>query len=81
MLNVKIVSGVWAQTGSSIRLGHDIEKVLDPVFVYIRGTTKLFEFVECIYFEHLGETSKSVRYAVWLSFRVRKIIVHILKSM
>ena len=32
----------------------DIEKALDPVFVFIRGTTNLFEFVERRYFEHVG---------------------------
>ena len=56
--------------------GPDIEKALDPVLVFIRGTTNLFEFVE-----HFGRTSKSVRYASWLSFRARKVIVHILKLM
>ena len=30
---------------------------------------------------HFGRTSKSARYAGWLSFRVQKVIVHILKWM
>ena len=71
---------VLAQAGRSINW--DIEKALDhvdPVLVFIRGTTNLFEFVERRYFEHFGRTSKSARYAGWLFFRVRKVIVHILK--
>ena len=59
--------------------GPDIEKALDPVLVFIRGTTNLFEFAERRYFEHFGRASKSARAAGWLSFRARKIIVHILK--
>ena len=39
----------------------DIEKALDPVFVFIRETTNLFEFVDRKYFEHFGQTSKSAR--------------------
>ena len=58
------------------KAGPDIEKALDPVLVFIRGTTNLFELVE-----HFGRTSKSVRYACWFSFRVRKVIAHILKRM
>ena len=61
------------------KAGPDIEKALDPVLVFIRGTTNLFEFVERRYFEHFGQTSKSAKYAGWLSFRVQKVIVHILK--
>ena len=61
------------------KAGTDIEKALDPVLVFIRGTTSLFEFVECRYFAHFGRTSKSARYAGWLSFSVRKVIGHILK--
>ena len=61
------------------KAGPDIEKSLDTVFVFIRGTTNLFEFVERRYFEHFGRTSDLARYAGWLSFRVRKVIVHILK--
>ena len=59
------------------RAGPDIEKALDPDLVLIRGTTNLFEFVERRYFEDFGRTSKSARYAGWLSFRARKIIAHI----
>ena len=59
--------------------GPDIEKALDPVLVFIRGTTNLFELEERIYFKHFGRTSKSARYAGWFSFRVRKVIAHILK--
>ena len=61
------------------KAGPDIEKALDPVLVFIRGTTNLFEFVERRYFEHFGRTSKSARYAGWLSFRIWKVIAHILK--
>ena len=57
----------------------DIEKALDPVLVFIRETTNLLEFVERRYSEHFGRASKSARYAGWLSFRVRKVIAHILK--
>ena len=32
--------------------GPDIEKALDPVLVFIRGTTNQFESVERRYFEH-----------------------------
>ena len=69
---------VLAQAWRSIRLDQ-IEKTLDPVLVFIRGTVNLFEFEERRYFEHLGRTSKSARYAGWLAFRVRKGIAHILK--
>ena len=61
------------------KAGPDIEKALNPVLVFIRGTTNLFEFVEHRYFEHFGRTSKSARYTGWLSFRARKVIAHILK--
>ena len=61
------------------KAGPDIEKTLDPVFVFIWGTINLFEFVERRYFQHVVRTSKSARYAGWLSFRVRKVIAHILK--
>ena len=57
----------------------DIQKALDPVLAFIQGTTNLFEFVERGYFEFFGRASKSARYAGWLFFRVRKVIVHILK--
>ena len=53
----------------------DIEKTLDPVFVFIRAITNLIEFVKPRYFEHFGRTRKSARYAGWLSFTVRKVIV------
>ena len=74
--NVNIVSALRIGTG---RAGPDIEKALDPVLIFIRGTTNLFEFVERRYFEHFRRTSRSARYAGWLSFRVQKVIVHILK--
>ena len=61
------------------KAGPDTEKALNPVLVFIRGTTNLFEFVRRRYFEHFGRTSKPVRYTGWLSFRVRKVIEHILK--
>ena len=61
------------------KAGPDIEKALDPVLIFIRGATNLFEFVERRYLEHFGRTSKSARYAGWFSFRVRKVIAHILK--
>ena len=54
------------------KAGPDIEKALDPVLVFIRGTSNLFELVERRYFEHFGRTSKSARYAGWFSFRARK---------
>ena len=50
------------------KAGPDVEKALDPVLVFIRGTTNLFQFVEPRYFEHFGRTSESATYAVWLSF-------------
>ena len=53
--------------------------VLAQAGPFIRGTTNLFEFVERRYFENIGRTSKSARYAGWLFLRVRKVIVHILK--
>ena len=43
--------------------GPDIEKALDPVLVFIRETTNIFELVERIYSEHFDRTSKSARYA------------------
>ena len=61
------------------KAGPDIEKALDPVLVFLRVTANLFEFVERRYFEHFVRASKSARYAGWLSFRVLKFIVHILK--
>ena len=77
---LKIVLALRTDTGRVFpKAGLNIEKALDPVLVFIRGTTNLFEFVERRYFEHFGRTSKSARYAGWLSFRVREIIAHILK--
>ena len=61
------------------KAGRDIEKALDSVLVFIRGITNLFELVERIYFGHFGRTSQLARYAGWFSFRVRKVIAHILK--
>ena len=72
---------VLAQAQAFHKAGPDIEKALDPVLVFIRGTTSLFELVERRYFEHFGRTSKSARYVGWFSFRVRKVIAHILKGM
>ena len=40
------------------KAGPDIEKALNPVLVFIRETTNLFEFVEHGYFEHFGRTSQ-----------------------
>ena len=78
--NVKIVLALRIGTGRAFhKAGPDIEKALDPVLVFIRGTTNLFELVERRYFEHFSRTSKSARYAGWFSFRVRKVIAHILK--
>ena len=62
------------------KAGSDIENALDPVLVFKRGTTHLFESLERRYFEPFGRTGKSARYAVWLSFRVWKVIVHILNE-
>ena len=73
---------VLAQAGRSIlKAGPDIEEALDPVLVFIQWTTNRFEIVECRYFEHFGRTSKSARYAGWLSFRVQKVFAHILNLM
>ena len=52
---------VSAQAGRSIEAGSAIEKALDHVLVFIRGTTNIFESVERRYFEHSGRTSKSAR--------------------
>ena len=41
------------------KAGPDIEKALDPVFVFIWGTTNIFEFVERRYLEHFIRTSKA----------------------
>ena len=60
------------------KAGLDEEKALDPVFVVIRGQ-HIYEFVKRRYFEHFGRTNKSARFEDWLSFTVRKVIVHILK--
>ena len=49
------------------KAGPDIEKALNPVLVFISGTTNLFKLVERRYFEHFGRTSKSARYAGWCS--------------
>ena len=46
---------VWAQFHKA---GPDIEKALDPVLVFIQGTTNLFEFVERRYFEHFDRTGR-----------------------
>ena len=74
---VKIVLALRIGTGrASHKAGPDIERALDSVLVFIRGTTNLFELVERRYFEHFGRTSKSARYAGWFS---RKVIAHILK--
>ena len=67
-LNVKIVSALRIGTGRVFHnAGPDIEKNLDPVFVFKQGKTDLFE------------TSGSARYAGWLYFRARKVIADILK--
>ena len=55
-----IVSALRIGTGRAFhKAGPDIEKVLDPVLIFIRGTTNLFELVERRYFKHFGRTSKS----------------------
>ena len=63
--------------GAFHKAGPDIEKALDLVLFFYTGNNKLFEIVERRYFEHFGRTSKSARYAGWLSFRIRKVIVNI----
>ena len=64
------------------KAGQDTKKALEQNIVYIKVTKKLFKFVDCRYLEHFGRTSKSARYASWLSFRVRKDnIMYILKRM
>ena len=42
------------------KAGPDIEKALDPVLVFIRGTTKLFEFVDRRYFEQVSQPDMQV---------------------
>ena len=49
----------YVQAKHSTRLG--LEKVLDPVLVFIRGKKNLFEFVERRYFEHFGRRRKIQR--------------------
>ena len=56
------------------KAGPDIEKALDPVLVFIRGTTNLFELVERRYFEDFGRTSKSARYAGWFFLGFGKLL-------
>ena len=56
------------------KAGPAMEKDIDPVLVFIWGTKNVFKFVKRRYFEHSGRKSKSVRYAGWLSFRVREVI-------
>ena len=60
--------------------GPVMKKALDPVLAFIRGTTNLFEFVERRCFEHFVRTSKSARYAGWMSILVWKLMVHILNE-
>ena len=60
--------------GVSYKDGPDIETALDPDL-----TQNLFQFVEHIYFEHFSRARRSAKYAGWLSFVIRKVIVHILK--
>ena len=67
---LRIVLALRIGTGRAFhKAGPDIglEKVLDAVLVFIRETTNLLAFVEHRYFEHFGRTSKSARYAGWLS--------------
>ena len=47
---------VLAQAGEFYQAGPDLEKALEPVLVFTRGTTNLFEVVERKYFEHFGRT-------------------------
>ena len=50
-----IVLALRIGTGRAFhKAGPDIEKALDPVLVFIRGTTNLFELVKHRYFEHFG---------------------------
>ena len=51
-----------------LEAGPDIEKAPDPVLVFIRGTTNLFELVERRYFEDFGRTSKSASCNLAISF-------------
>ena len=74
----EIFSALRIGTGRAFdKAGLDIEKALDPVLVFIRRATNLFELVERKYFEHFGRTSQSARYASWFSFRVRKVYLRI----
>ena len=42
------------------KAGPDIEKALDRVLVFIRGTTNLFALVERRYFENMAETESDL---------------------
>ena len=76
---LKIVPALRIGTGREFhKAGPDIEKALYQVLVFISYSI-LFEFVERIYFELFGRTSKSSSCTGWLSFRARKVIVNILK--
>ena len=64
-------------TGTAFRkAGPATEKALKRDFFFLYGEQKhIIDFAEFRYFDHFGQTS----YANWFSFRVRKVIVHILK--
>ena len=51
---IRVISGMLRLFWHYVlaQAGPDIEKALDPVLVFIRGTTNLFELVERRYFEH-----------------------------
>ena len=55
-------------------------KARDPVLVCVRGTANQIEFVEHRYYGHFARTCKSVTYAGWLSFWVRKVVEFKLKA-
>ena len=53
---VKIVLSLRIGTVRAFhKAGADIEKVVDPVLVFIRRTTNLFEIVQRRYIEHFGK--------------------------
>ena len=59
----------------------DIEKAIDPVLFFIRVQQQIHLNLWSvdILSNYAERVSHAARYAGWLSFRVRKVIVHILK--
>ena len=59
------------------KAGPDIKKAIDPVLVFIRKTTNLFEFVERRYFQHFISAEQVSQPDMQVG--CRKVIEHILK--